>query len=220
MNLRKLIKRVNQEMFPTAHQKMVKKWFSDGGDYKFLFDYDLNKDSIVLDLGGYEGQWASDIFSRYQCWVKVFEPVKAFSENIRRRFENNSKIEVFNFGLAGSTGKAEIGICADGSSLFLKSDQTEIIDLLDVKDWFDGFGNISVQLMKVNIEGGEYNLLERLVETGLISRIENIQIQFHDIEKESSDRMNKIKESLSITHTPMFQYKFVWEGWTLKKNGI
>ena len=47
----------------------------------------------------------------------------------------------------------------------------------DVED----LDNLKVNaLMKINIEGGEFELLERLLETRLISRIENIQVQFHN----------------------------------------
>ena len=32
---------------------------------KLRLDYNLNENSVVFDLGGYEVQWASDIFSKY-----------------------------------------------------------------------------------------------------------------------------------------------------------
>ena len=39
-------------------------WVRDRGDQTLRLDYDLAAASIVFDLGGYEGQWASDIFGR------------------------------------------------------------------------------------------------------------------------------------------------------------
>ena len=74
----------------------------------------------------------------------------------------------------------------------------------------------SVQLMKINIEGGEFELLERLLETRLISRIENIQVQFHNIAVESTRRMERIQQGMRNTHKPTYQYKFIWENWVLK----
>ena len=70
--------------------------------------------------------------------------------------------------------------------------------------------------MKINIEGGEFELLERLIQTGLISRIKNIQVQFHNIAVESTKRMEKIHQGMYKTHQPTFQYKFVWENWVLR----
>lgn len=36
-----------------------------------------------------------------------------------------------------------------------------------------------IGLMKINIEGGEYELLERMIELGIINKVKDIQIQFH-----------------------------------------
>jgi hypothetical protein len=38
-------------------------------------EFDPSPDGVVLDVRGYEGQWASDIFARYGCRIHVFEPV-------------------------------------------------------------------------------------------------------------------------------------------------
>ena len=62
-------------MFPTIHDKEVRRWWSDGGDERYRYTYYLNKNSLVLDLGGYKGQWASDIYAQYNCRKLVFETV-------------------------------------------------------------------------------------------------------------------------------------------------
>jgi hypothetical protein len=77
----------------------VRQWHADVGDTRFRFDYDLAPDSLVLDLGGYEGQWASDL----RCRIAVFEPTAAFSAAIAARFERNSDIRVFAHALGEST---------------------------------------------------------------------------------------------------------------------
>ncbi|MGY3211138.1 FkbM family methyltransferase [Mucilaginibacter sp. HD30] len=70
-------------------------------------------------------------------------------------------------------------------------------------------------LIKINIEGGEYDILLRMIESGLISKIKRLQIQFHELEKDSFNKMNKIREGLLLTHRPINQYEFVWEDWIL-----
>lgn len=67
--------------------------------------------------------------------------------------------------------------------------------------------------MKVNIEGGEYELLTRLIVTGYIKTIKQIQFQFHNIDPDSESKMRGICTDLTLTHRPTFQYKFVWENW-------
>ena len=73
-----------------------------------------------------------------------------------------------------------------------------------------------IDLMKMNIEGGEYDLLDHLIETGFIRNIENIQVQFHDFVPEAKQRMMKIQKELSKTHRLTYQYIFVWENWRRK----
>ena len=69
----------------SPREKMVALWFRDCGDQTKRLDYDLDENSVVFDLGGYEGQWASDIFSRYCCTVYVFEPVKPYYDFIKSK---------------------------------------------------------------------------------------------------------------------------------------
>ena len=195
---------------------MVKKWYADGGDYELRFNYNLDNNSVVLDIGGYQGQWASDLFSRYRCNIFIFEPVSLFAELIKTRFLNNNKIEIFSFGLGGSSRKESIHISKDGSSIFGKSLNTEQIEIIDVKNWIDDHGIEKIDLIKINIEGGEYELLDRLIETGLMEIIKNIQVQFHNVSENSSSDMKRIQRKLIATHKPTYQYEFVWENWVRK----
>jgi FkbM family methyltransferase len=197
-------------------EKAVQRWSADGGDYAMRFSYDLNRDSLVLDLGGYQGQWTSDLFSRFCCKIEVFEPVAAFAQHIRERFRYNDSVRVHQYGLGGSTRTEVMGLSADSSSLFRELPQTEAVQIIDVAEWFDRESIGCVGLMKINIEGAEYELLERLVETDLIRRIESIQVQFHEIRGDSAARMEAIQTRLSESHVPTYQYRFVWENWRRK----
>lgn len=217
MSINKAFRRIQYAVFPTEHQKTLKKWYADGGDRVMRFNYDLSEGSLVLDLGGYEGQWASDIFSMYCCKIVVFEPVHEFAESIRERFKRNPKISVLPFGVGKSSRTALISVCKDSSSVFKTSDRRQEIEIVDISDWIRRTNISSIDLMKANVEGGEYEILERLIETGLSRIIRNIQVQFHEITKDSSARMKQIQERLKETHNLTYQYRFVWENWTLKR---
>jgi len=43
----------------------LQRWFRDNGDRTHRINYDLDRDSIVFDLGGFEGSWSADIFEKY-----------------------------------------------------------------------------------------------------------------------------------------------------------
>jgi FkbM family methyltransferase len=213
MFLTSAIQLIRRKIYLTEHEKVLTQWWRDLGDQTLRLDYDLDKNSFVMDIGGHAGQWASDIFSRYCCRVAIFEPVGSFADNIRARFKRNDRIFIYQYGLGGHSRIEAISVCGAGSSVFKQTEQSEQIKILDIAEWFADEGITSVQLLKINIEGGEYELLERLIDTGLINSVENIQVQFHKISGNSSGRMKDIQDSLKKTHSPTYQYRFVWENW-------
>ncbi|MBD2655389.1 FkbM family methyltransferase [Synechocystis sp. FACHB-383] len=200
-------------------EKRVVDWFAVQGDKTLRLNYDLNEFSIVFDLGGFEGQWTSDIFSMYCCKIHVFEPVKTFADKIEKRFIKNTKIIVHQFGLSNVNKETEIFIDADSSSAFkgkISSEDIEDINLVKAIDFIKNHNIKYIDLIKINIEGGEYDLLEHLIESGFIQNINNIQVQFHDFMPDAVMKMANIQEELSKTHFLTYQYPFVWENW--KKN--
>ncbi len=211
--LTKIQRRIQKKFFPTEWDKVIRRWKSDKGDQTLRLNYDLSPDSVVLDLGGYRGEWADNIHSRYGCQVHVFEPVQSFAEGIRARFQGNNSIHVHQFGLGSHTRSESISLSADASSMFQNKGQTQTIQIVDAAAWFDQEQIKNVHLMKVNIEGGEYELLERLLDTGLEKRIDDVQVQFHNFADDSESRMNAILQRLEASHQPTYQYHFVWENW-------
>jgi FkbM family methyltransferase len=212
-------------LLATERERRVIEWVEGGFDKTLRLDYDLTADALVFDVGGYEGQWTSDIFSRYCCSVHVFEPNKEFAAAIRDRFVRNPKIVVYDFGLGRtSTNQARLYLRGQGSSLFREAGsapnntaRTQTVRLVCAADFFADHRIDKVDLMKINIEGGEYDLLEHLIEVGIIDRITNIQVQFHDFVPDAQTRMSTIHQQLRKTHDITFQSKFVWENWAKKR---
>ncbi|WP_018702958.1 FkbM family methyltransferase [Anaeromusa acidaminophila] len=199
---------------PSIQDKALYEWNLIDGDNSLRLDYDLEPNSVVFDVGGYKGQWASDIYSRYNCRILIFEPVGEFAENIRKRFVRNDKIEVFEVALGGRSRKEHIQLSQDGSSIYRKGNKYQVIEVVDIAEFLLEHKIEKINLMKINIEGGEYEVLSRLIETGFISKIENIQVQFHEVSPSSDKDMETIQKELSKTHVPQYQYKYIWEGWT------
>lgn len=196
--------------------KEIVRWRNDNGDLTHRINYDLNEDSVVFDLGGYEGWFASRIFCKYLCNIYIFEPVVEYAEFIRSRFEHANKVFVFPFGLAKKTEVVEISLLEYSSSIFKQGGIKSRIDLVNCADFFSENGIEFIDLMKINIEGGEYDLLDALIEHGLVKKIKNLQIQFHDFVPNAELRMESIQRQLSTTHKLTYQYNFIWENWQLK----
>jgi len=71
--------------------------------------------------------------------------------------------------------------------------------------------------MKINIEGGEYELLDHLISSGVVKTIHNLQIQFHDFIPDAFAAMNNIRDRLNLTHYPTYKFDFIWDNWKLKE---
>lgn len=176
------------------------------------YDYDLNSDSIVMDVGGYKGEFAENIFKKFECCVCIFEPV--FFSLIKASL-TDPKIFVHNYGLSNKTEKRRISISADSTSLhrafnnFCDAQFVDIFELMQ-SEYQD------IDLIKINIEGEEYNLLERMIETGIVNKFVNIQVQFHNFVPDAEKRKTKIQMELLKTHEIVWRYDYIWESWRLK----
>lgn len=191
-------------------------WFRDDGDNTLRVNYDLNHESTVLDVGGYKGLWSSDISLRYSPKIHIFEPHTDYADQISQRFGENRQITVHRFGIGPKTEKLTLSITGDTSSLFKSGEDEKEVQLMCAADFFDEYQIEDVDLVKINIEGGEYDLLEYLLKEGLITKFRDIQVQFHDFIPDAKTRMNNIQEQLRRTHEVTYQYEFVWENWRRK----
>jgi FkbM family methyltransferase len=198
----------------------VGKWYIDDprGLKRTTFDF-LTSESVAFDLGGYQGEWASDLYARYNCNIYIFEPVEEYISVIKARFKKNEKIKPFGFGLSNETTDAYISIDEFASKISTEG-ETKNVKKIHLKKFTD-FAQVNnlnkIDLIKINIEGAEYLLLEHLFETGYIKNINTILIQFHNFEKEAPQRRQKIQKQLEQSHSKLFDYPFVWECWQLNK---
>ncbi len=210
----KLMRKITgKKSLEEIHAERVALWNESGGDKTLRFDYPLTESSIVIDAGGFEGQWASDIFARYGCTIIIFEPVKLFAREIQERFKHNKNITCYAVGLSDKNAEMEIALLGNQTSLFKTASVIETVELVNASEFFIQNELTVIDLIKINIEGEEYNLLDNLIRSGFIHNIKNIQVQFHDFAPNAKERMSAIQRALSKTHHPTYQYEFVWENW-------
>jgi FkbM family methyltransferase len=173
---------------------------------------DIDKNSLVIDLGGYKGDWTSEIIQRYDPKVFIFEPLIDYHKHICDRFNLNSNVHPINCGLGARNETIEMYHSQDGSGAFVEG-KSEIVNIIDAHTFFIDNSINSIDLFKINIEGGEYELLEYLILTGDILKIKKIQVQFHDFIPNAISRRSKIINSLAKTHKQNWNFYFVWEEW-------
>jgi FkbM family methyltransferase len=192
----------------------LRKWFNNNGDYTHNITYNLNENSIVMDLGGYTGVWAKQIIDKYNPNMYIIEPVPDFYNQMVSKFSNNNKVKLLNIAVGCENKNNVIYINGDSTSANLTNGKS-----IDVKfktiDTILNENNLSqVDLIQINIEGDEYPLLEYMLNNGSINRFKNIQIQFHLGIEGDIKRRDKIREGLINNGFKInFDYPFVWESW-------
>lgn len=206
-----------EEKLKLLFETSVKKWFDEHGDLTHRLNYDeLDKDSLVYDIGGFYGEWTSNIYSKYNCKVHVFEPVRHFYHFLKSRYDRNKKIQVFNYGFGKEQKNEIISVINDGSSFYRNhkdADSVEIVSVVNFNEHLDQIDGM-IDLMKINIEGSEYEILESISDENL-KKIKNIQVQFHTFMNNCVERREKIRERLAKTHKTTYEFDFVWENWKL-----
>lgn len=161
-----------------------KNWLELQGDETLALDWDLNENSHVWEIGGFEGRWAQQIWDKFHCNITIFEPQLWAVKRMQKRFEGIDKIEIRPYGLWVEDTTLLIGnYHTDGASL-INDDGREPLQEGNFKNYyhelFYELGNrykIDVGLM--NIEGSEYVLIPKLISSGCINHFRNFWCQFH-----------------------------------------
>jgi FkbM family methyltransferase len=208
---------ITKEYYP-FNREIFNSWVRDNAKNQYRLDYpELNKDSIVIDCGGYKGEWAQKIHSKYGCNVLIFEPIEEFYSEITRKFDHEEKVRVFKLGVSANGESFNISLADDSSSMHNTSSGDHVqVETVNLLHFLNNLDIKKVDLIKLNIEGSEYEILEDILDNGKSHLFSNIQVQFHRFIEDCYERRAKIGERLSKTHTKTYDYEFIWENWKMK----
>ena len=192
-------------------------WFnlfiSNGGDDRFLYDFDLNENSVVYDIGSFDGEYFTSISKKYKCNIHAFEPVTSFYTDSIANLP--PKVTLNNFALGSDSDDFDIALAGNSSSIFGTGEKVTCKKVKFV-DYVKKAGTDRIDLLKVNCEGGEYELLDTIIKSEWLDKIDNIIIQFHTIDSIPEEERQRLVENICKTHTKTFSFPFVWEGFKLK----
>lgn len=222
----KITKSVDQTLAEMVQQSYGDKF----SEHKFTYEYPLTNNSLVLDVGGYRGAWSASILEKYNPRIYVFEPISEFYEACVQRFAGKQNVTVYGFGLSDSNRNTVFSKQGFNTSEFrggtdqqqLPADRvfgrpvTADAQLRDIYQICTENGFSEIDLISINAEGGEYDMLRRMIDTGLVARCKNIQVQFHNFHPDAEHLRNELRAGLAKTHSESFCYKWVWESWARK----
>lgn len=178
----------------------------------------LTPSSAVLDIGGHVGMFSDAILAQAPCRLEIFEPMPEYAAHLQCKYRGRRNVTVHPYGLAAADAQrtfyardAGTGEFADGSpvEVSFKSIDAVVSSLPPMLD-----------LVAINIEGGEYELLPLLVDRGVMPRIGRLVVQFHRIDTNSAARVQEIRARLQRTHECVWNYDFVWECWERREEAL
>lgn len=153
----------------------------------------INESSICLDCGANVGVVTSK-FAEAGATVYAFEPNPYAFEKLKSRFEGNSKIHCINKGvwdketvfplyLHEHSDEDELKWSTGSSMLDFKSnikrEKFVEIQTVDLSKFIDSLGQ-RITLLKMDVEGVEVEIVNSLIDTGVIHRVDQVYVETHD----------------------------------------
>jgi FkbM family methyltransferase len=181
-----------------------------------MYDVPIDEDSVVFDVGAYVGEWAGPITERHHPTIYAFEPAPGAHRKLVAMFADDPKVTPLDYGLGGHDQTASMQIAGPGSSIYdaVTGMNVREIQIRDIVSVLDELGLERLDLLKVNIEGGEYDLFDRLIDANWLSRIRLVMVQFHEWHPDAYARRRRIRRALRRSHREVWNYPWVWEYWS------
>lgn len=167
--------------------------------------------NIYIDLGAHDGKVLKRVikaFNGVDLFV-AFEPIPKFYNKLIKRFKNNHRVKIFPVA-AACCDEDEIKFyiqrqrydnkkIAQGSTLLGIYDHFEMVQAVNFSKYLERNFKISDNIVvKIDIEGYEYDLLEHLIETGNIKYINKIYCEWHPA---------KLRKKIKNKHSVLNRHK-------------
>lgn len=188
-----------------------------------LVDVELREGANVLDVGAFEGHWSTRLLARVDrdgprhVHVHAFEPEPSAVTQFREGVVD-ARVQLHEYGLAGRDRRERLAIGGPGSSVFVDPSAPNMygaveVELRDVDRVLEELGIQHIDLIKINIEGGEYELLDRLYETDRLRHTGVVIVQFHEFAPAAHRSRRRNRARLAETHTCTWCYPWIFERW-------
>lgn len=202
------------KLLPNDRLTPWQRFIRDGHDTLLVRDLQLTPDSTVLDFGGYVGDYSAALAQRYGCRIHVFEPMHGFADQLRRRFSRESRVTIHECGIASQRENRVLHISQDATGAFASGEPHQVVfeavDCLDV--WTPGV----IDLIHINIEGGEYELIPCLDNAGVLARAKRVIVQFHRTGPAPEESRQQCERILAKHYHTLWDYDWLWQAWRRK----
>lgn len=185
-------------------------------DRDYLHRADLDASSVVVDVGAYRGDGVASFRRLYGCEVWAFEPNPNAFSLLEERFAGQPEVHPVPWALGARDATLDLAFDGPGSSLFGGTHQdwaTQPVTVRAAAPAFAELGIDRIDFMKVNIEGAEFELLDHLIEAGILRTVRYVLVQFHEWHAGAHGGRRRIRRSLAQTHDLVWDHPWIWELW-------
>jgi len=179
------------------------------------FEWDLRPESVVIECGAFHGRWALEIATRYHPKLYLFEPQKWLEAELKFAFKGY-RAQVCPFGL-GTENKTttlwEFG--NDGATFVSNADARDIGQMAEIREIRTAFTEIGlgvIDLMLINIEGGEYTLIPHMFERSILPKW--LMVQMH---LKFGDE-HKLRAQIAEHYRLLWDYGSILTAWERREN--
>lgn len=139
----------------------------------------LKAGSTVLDCGVNRGEFARWFVNRLDCRVVGFEP----DPYLYKTLADVQGFEVYRYAIGGHVGEVPLylGQKTCSSTVFKEVDTEALnVPMITIEDVVNRYDIERIDLLKLDIEGAEIELLERIGGAFLRDHVVQVTVEFHD----------------------------------------
>ena len=121
---------------------------------------------VLVDIGANVGLLSAQVLAERPCQAYLFEPVPEYWAYCCGRFQGRSDVAVENVALSDAPGTLSLWLGQDNlgwnTMVREKTDTTMhevVVDAVVFDDWAEAHGIDRIDVIKLDVEGGEYKVL-------------------------------------------------------------
>src|SRR5258708_4403449 len=176
------------------------------GDEKFGLQWTicpvgLNRHSIVYSAGvGGDVTFERALVERFDCRIVMCDPSPIAAKTMARTENRLPNFRFFPVGLAGHSGTIEVTeqLDKDGETWFSRNERGDgkKTVCLDLKSLMEKNGDDRIDLLKIDIEGSEYEVIEELSQRRIPVR--QLCVEFHHGILPGISRMRSVRTMVKL----------------------
>lgn len=159
-------------------------------EYRGVADIIKETDGVILDVGAHAGYFSLwTVAQNDKAKIFALEPVKDNFDLLKKNIAENKfkNIKPQEVALSKETGKINIFLSEDSHnhSLLPISENSVKVKSVSFEDFIKKNKIKKISLMKMDIEGGEYEIFENSI-SEISAKVENIFLEYHQTESRNS----------------------------------